>query len=137
MVAILIIFTLVLVSHFVFAFLFFLRSASALSCSSRNLCHVVVDISLWVMVTLAVGHRNLCCVVVSLLFHCGLRSLSLWGTGSGLQSAGSVIVVLGLSCSVACRILVSQPGIGPTSPAQQGEFLNTGPPGKIYGQNKR
>ena len=58
MVAILIIFTLVLVLCFVFAFFFFsLRSALALSCSSRNLCCVVLDISLWVMVTLVVGHR--------------------------------------------------------------------------------
>ena len=41
----------------------------------------------------------------------------------------SVIVVHGLSCSVACRILVSRPGIEPTSPALQGRFLTTGSPG--------
>ena len=43
---------------FCFCFsLFFFLSASALSCSNRNPCCVVLDISLWVMVTLVVGHR--------------------------------------------------------------------------------
>ena len=33
----------------------------------------------------------------------------------------------------ACGILVSQPGNKPTSPALQGRFLTTGPPGKPLG----
>ena len=37
----------------------------------------------------------------------------------------------GLSCSVACGILVPGPGIEPTSPALEGGFLTTGPPGKF------
>ena len=35
-----------------------------------------------------------------------------------------------LSCPAACGILVPRPGIEPTSPALQGEFLATGPPGR-------
>ena len=34
------------------------------------------------------------------------------------------------SCSAACGILVFRSGMGPTSPALQGEFIITGPPGK-------
>ena len=39
-------------------------------------------------------------------------------------------MALGLSSSVARGILVPQPRIKPASPALQGGFLNTGPPGK-------
>ena len=46
------------------------------------------------------------------------------------QSAGSVVVVHGLSCPVACRILIPRPGIKPMCPALQSGFLTTGPPGK-------
>ena len=35
-----------------------------------------------------------------------------------------------LSCPEACEILVPQPGIEPLSPALEGRFLTTGPPGK-------
>ena len=37
-----------------------------------------------------------------------------------------------LSCPTACGVLVSQPGIEPTSPALQGGFLTTGPPQKSH-----
>ena len=37
---------------------------------------------------------------------------------------------MGLSCSTACRFLVSQLGIELSSPALEGEFLITGPPAK-------
>ena len=46
------------------------------------------------------------------------------------EHVGPVVVVCGLSCPVACGILVPQPGIEPTSPALEGRFLTTGPPGK-------
>ena len=36
--------------------------------------------------------------------------------------------VCGLSCSMACRILVSLPEIELMSPALEGGFLTTGPP---------
>ena len=40
----------------------------------------------------------------------------------GLQHAGSVVVSHGLSCSVACGILVLGPGIEPVPPALAGGF---------------
>ena len=40
----------------------------------------------------------------------------------GLSSCGTQ--------AMACGILVPQPGIKPMSPALQGRFLTTGPPGK-------
>jgi hypothetical protein len=42
-----------------------------------------------------------------------------------------VVAVYGFSCSAACRILVSQPGIELEFPALQGRVLTTGPPGKF------
>ena len=44
-----------------------------------------------------------------------------------LQSAGSVVVVHGLSCSTW---YLPGPGIKPMSPVLAGRFLTTGPPGK-------
>ena len=38
----------------------------------------------------------------------------------------------GLSCPAACGILVPRPGIEPVSPALEGGFLTTGPPGKSH-----
>ena len=48
----------------------------------------------------------------------------------GLEAAWILVVVLGLSCSAVCGILVPQPGIKPELPALQGEFLTTEPSGK-------
>ena len=47
-----------------------------------------------------------------------------------LQGAGSAAVAHGLSCPMACGILVPQPGIEPAPPTLEGRFLTTGPPGK-------
>ena len=47
-----------------------------------------------------------------------------------LEYTGSVVVAHELSRSVARGILVPQPGMKPVSPALQGRFLTTGPPGK-------
>ena len=61
---------------------------------------------------------------------CGI--FSLWRAGFflavvlGLQSSRA----RGFSCSAACGILVPPPGIEPASPALEGRFLTTGPPGK-------
>ena len=60
-------------------------------------------------------------MAVGLLSSCGTRALE-W--------AGSVVVACGLSCPVACGILVPRPGIKPTSPALEGGLLTTGPLGK-------
>ena len=54
---------------------------------------------------------------------CGMRALS-------LRHASSVVAARGLSCPTACGILVPQPGMEPMSPALEGGFFTTGPPGK-------
>ena len=41
-----------------------------------------------------------------------------------------LVVARKFGCSTACGILVPQPGIKPMSPALEGQFLATGPPGK-------
>ena len=43
---------------------------------------------------------------------------------------GALVVMHGFSCSTVCGILVSRPGTITTSPALQGRFLTTRPPGK-------
>ena len=72
--------------------------------------------------------------------HCDTRaSLELWYTGFracglfGLQHTDSLGEALGLSCSVACGILVTRPGIEPMSPALEVRFLATEPPGMSLG----
>jgi len=44
--------------------------------------------------------------------------------------ASSVAVAHGFNCLTACGILVSRPGVEPKSPALEGGFLTSGPPGK-------
>ena len=61
---------------------------------------------------------------------CVMWDLSLRQVDSLVVGAGSVVVAHGASCSTACRVLVPQPGIEPTSPPLQGVLLITGPPGK-------
>ena len=51
-------------------------------------------------------------------------------TGFQLQHMGSLVVASGLSYPMARGILVTQPVIQSTSPALEGGFLTTGPPGK-------
>ena len=85
------------------------------------------------------------------IFHCGARalccgaraSLQLWRTGyrarglCNLQHVGSLVEACGLSiyggglsCPMACGILVPRPGIKTASPALESGFFTTGPPGK-------
>ena len=65
-----------------------------------------------------------------LLSSCGAWGAhKLWSVWTP-EHMGSVVVACGLSCPVACGILVPRPGIEPTSPALEGEFLATGLPGK-------
>ena len=54
--------------------------------------------------------------------HCSIWDPLLWHKGF------SLVVALGLSCPVACGILVPQPGIEPVSAALEGGFLTTEPP---------
>ena len=46
------------------------------------------------------------------------------------MQSGSLVVVHGLSWPMVRRILVPQPGIKPASPALEGRFFTTEPPGK-------
>ena len=62
-----------------------------------------------------------------LAVHSLLIALAFLVAEHELQSAGSVVVALGLSCSLACGILVPQSEIEPKSPALAGRFLTTGP----------
>ena len=56
----------------------------------------------------------------------GLSSCDAWA----LEHVGSVVVARHLSFSMAYETLVPEPGIEPASPALQGGFLTTVPPGK-------
>ena len=56
-----------------------------------------------------------------------MRDLSLWISGCGV---GSVVAEHAVSCSMARGILVPWPGTEPASPASQGGFLITQPPGE-------
>ena len=51
-------------------------------------------------------------------------------SGLGCVTQAFLVVICGLICSAACGILTPPLGIEPASPASQGRFLNTGPPGK-------
>ena len=61
----------------------------------------------------------------SLVVMCRLRSWGVWA----LKHVASVVTAHGLSCSLACGILVPEPGFELMSFALQGGFLTTGPPG--------
>ena len=56
----------------------------------------------------------------------------LQGTWASVVTAcgASLGAVLGLSYPIACGILFLRPGVKPVSPALEGGFLRTGPPGK-------
>ena len=79
--------------------------------------------------------------VASLVAEHGLQARGLqqlWHVASAvvahrLQSAGSAVVVHGLSCSAACGNL-PRPGLEPVSLALAGRFLTTVPPGKSQRQ---
>ena len=70
---------------------------------------------------------------INLDYPCGffikLRELCSCGAQAP-ESMGSVTVMDRLSCPEACGISVPQPWIKPMSPALEGRFITTGPPGK-------
>ena len=81
------------------------------------------------------------CSQWGLLSSCGVSAspcggFLCWGAqilghvGFSSSIMGSEVVVHGLSCSVACGILVPRPGTELMSPVLAGIFLTTGPPGK-------
>ena len=57
-----------------------------------------------------------------------LCSYGTWGP----ELTDSAIEVHRLRCPVACVLLVPRPGIEPRSPASDGGFLTTEPPGKSF-----
>ena len=59
---------------------------------------------------------------------CGTRALC-YGAWA-LKCLCLVAVAFRCSCPEACGILAPEPGIKPVSPAMEGGFLTTGPPGK-------
>ena len=61
---------------------------------------------------------------------CGLSLVMVSGGYANYNSWVSLVGEHRLSCSSACGILVSEPGIAPTSSALAGRVLTTGPPGK-------
>ena len=72
----------------------------------------------------------LCCADFSLQWFLFLLSLGSRVCGlQSLQYMGSVVVLHGLSCSMACEILVPGPWIEPVSPALECRFLITRAPG--------
>ena len=101
-------------------------------CPSNSLCNSWHTVGAFFFKLAALGlgcHvQDLHCVMQDLLVEQGLSSYGPWVP----EHTGSVIVAQGLSCSLACRILVSWPGIEPESPGLQGRFLTTGPPGKSW-----
>ena len=82
--------------------------------------------SLQHMGSFVVAH-GLFIVAYRLLSNCGVQAP---------ECTGSIVVVRGLSCPTTWGILVPQPEIEPMSPALEGGFLTTGPPGKsVSGQS--
>ena len=81
------------------------------------------------------GAGPLCCGA-GLLFSCGIGAPGCVGSvvcgtrARLLRCVSAVVVARGLSCPAACGILVARPGIEPASPALEGRFFITGPPGK-------
>ena len=95
-----------LLAMFLFYFLIFIcLAASVPSCGAQDLYRIMRDLLLLCMPSLVVAR--------------GIRS-----------AQASVVAVNRFSRSTECKVLVPRPGIEPTSPALQGGFLTTGPPGK-------
>ena len=72
---------------------------------------------IWLSLVLVAAHG---------IFRCSARALLPCTSFSLVWHAGLVAS----SCGMACGILVPRPGIEPESPALEGGFLTTGPPGK-------
>ena len=65
-----------------------------------------------------------------MLIFISLAAIDLsWGTW-GLHWVQTLVVAHGLSCSMACGVLVHLPGIESAASALQDGFLTTGRPGK-------
>ena len=95
---------------------------SGCSCGTWDLRLGMWDLLLWH------GLFFVSCPGFSLVVVCGFSLSSCGAQAPG--RVGSVVVAHRLSCPGACGILVPRPGIEPASPALEGGFFTTGPPGK-------
>ena len=91
---------------FIYLFVYLFLAASGLSCGTRDL---------------SLQHAGSFVAACGLLSSCGEQAT---------ERTGSVVAARGISCPATCGIFVRQPGIESTSPALEGGFLTTGPPGK-------
>ena len=88
-------------------------------CSLKIFIHLFIWLS-QVLVRLDLASiQDLCCGACRIL-----------GSSQALEFMSSAVAACGLSWSTACGILVPSPGFEPMSPALEGRFLCTGPPGK-------
>ena len=69
-------------------------------------------------------------ILASSFFFLIFIYLFIWLRQELVAACGLFHVACGLSCPVACGILVPRPGIEPAFLALEGVFLTTGPPGK-------
>ena len=105
-------------------FIFFIfLAASGLSCGMQDLLFQCAGLSLVVACRFSLSNCGVWAQECLGLVVCGTWALY-------LRRASSVVVACGLSCPVACGILVPQLRIEPASPAFEGGFSTTGPPGK-------
>ena len=81
--------------------------------------------------------ESLCCtreinrILVSVGFLCFYLNLKFWLLWVSVAAHGlSLVAVCRLSCLEACGILFQGQGVKPASPALEGGFLTTEPPGK-------
>ena len=97
------------------------------------------------VLTFVFKHGVIFCLCVSFFFFniyflfylavsglsCGTQDFHCFKWDLLLHHTDSQLAVCKLStCFVTCEILVPYPGIEPVSPALQGGFITTGPPGK-------
>ena len=81
------------------------------------------------------GFLSSCSGVGFLFSSCGMQAPEHLGSvvcskqALSLRRSSSVVLGRGLSCPMACGILVPRTGIEPVSPALEGGFFTTGPPG--------
>ena len=100
---------------FCFLNIYLFMAALGLSCSMR-------DLLLWLLSSCGAWAPE--CVGSVAVW--GLSSCGVWAP----ECVGSLVAAHRLSCPAARGILVPWPGIKPASPALEGRFLTTGPPGK-------
>ena len=88
-------------------------------------CLTFIYFLFWGCIGSWLRHRGSFVAARGLLSSCGM-----WVFLSVVEAPGSVVAARGISCPLACGILVPRPGIKPVSPSLEGRFFTTGPPGR-------